>query len=138
MCGCTDVCCCWLVHGSKLNRPGTSAQAMLFRGIYLCTNAFRFQPGEIVQVCQIYRYSDEGNRPAQQARTDVFDETCTVFQVCYRVLMQLAGQHNKPGVAVQVFTSMKRHGVQPNAITYGYYNKVGTLLKITWNCKELM
>ena len=46
------------------------------------------------------------------------------FQVCYRVLMQLAGQYNKPGLAVQVFSLMKRHGVQPNAITYGYYNRV--------------
>ncbi|XP_076443222.1 C-myc promoter-binding protein-like isoform X3 [Babylonia areolata] len=53
-----------------------------------------------------------------------------VDQVCYRVLMQLAGQYNKPGLAVQVFSLMKRHGVQPNAITYGYYNRV--MLEAKW------
>ena len=37
--------------------------------------------------------------------------------------MQLAGQYNKPGLAVQVFSLMKRYGIQPNAITYGYYNR---------------
>ena len=41
--------------------------------------------------------------------------------------MQLAGQYNKPGLAVLVFSEMKKHGVQPNAITYGYYNKVKML-----------
>lgn len=41
--------------------------------------------------------------------------------------MQLAGQYNKPGLAVQVLSLMKKNGVQPNAITYGYYNRVGTI-----------
>ena len=50
-----------------------------------------------------------------------------MLQVCYRVLMQLAGQYNKPGLAVQVFSLMKRHGIQPNAITYGNYNRVSSL-----------
>ncbi|CAL1526082.1 unnamed protein product [Lymnaea stagnalis] len=54
----------------------------------------------------------------------------TVDELCYRVLMQLAGQYNKPGLAVQVFSQMKKHGVQPNAITYGYYNKV--MLEAIW------
>ncbi|XP_070177502.1 DENN domain-containing protein 4C-like isoform X1 [Littorina saxatilis] len=53
-----------------------------------------------------------------------------VDQVCYRVLMQLAGQYNKPGLAVQVYSLMKRHGVQPNAITYGNYNRV--MLEAKW------
>ncbi|KAK7491704.1 hypothetical protein BaRGS_00016960 [Batillaria attramentaria] len=53
-----------------------------------------------------------------------------VDQVCYRVLMQLAGQYNKPGLAVQVYSLMKRNGVQPNAITYGYYNRV--MLEAKW------
>ncbi|CAG5134892.1 unnamed protein product [Candidula unifasciata] len=54
----------------------------------------------------------------------------TVDEVCYRVVMQLAGQFNKPGMAVQVFSQMKKHGVHPNAITYGYYNKV--MLEAKW------
>ncbi|XP_059175124.1 C-myc promoter-binding protein-like isoform X1 [Physella acuta] len=54
----------------------------------------------------------------------------TVDELCYRVLMQLAGQYNKPGLAVQVFSQMKKNGVQPNAITYGYYNKV--MLEAKW------
>ncbi|XP_012934851.1 DENN domain-containing protein 4B [Aplysia californica] len=54
----------------------------------------------------------------------------TVDELCYRVLMQLAGQYNKPGLAVQVFSQMKKHGVHPNAITYGYYNKV--MLEAKW------
>ncbi|PVD19799.1 hypothetical protein C0Q70_20290 [Pomacea canaliculata] len=53
-----------------------------------------------------------------------------VDQVCYRVLMQLAGQYNKPGLAVQVLSLMKKNGVQPNAITYGYYNRV--MLEAKW------
>ncbi|MEQ2170681.1 hypothetical protein GOODEAATRI_002778, partial [Goodea atripinnis] len=49
-------------------------------------------------------------------------------QVCYRVLLQLCGQYSQPVLAVRVLFEMKKAGVQPNAITYGYYNKVRTLL----------
>uniref|UniRef100_A0A4W5KA48 Pentacotripeptide-repeat region of PRORP domain-containing protein n=1 Tax=Hucho hucho TaxID=62062 RepID=A0A4W5KA48_9TELE len=45
-------------------------------------------------------------------------------EVCYRVLMQLCGQYGQPVLAVRVLFEMKKAGVQPNAITYGYYNKV--------------
>ena len=38
--------------------------------------------------------------------------------------MQLAGQYNKPGLAVQVFSLMKRYGIQPDATTYANYNRV--------------
>lgn len=44
--------------------------------------------------------------------------------MCYRVLLQLCGQYSQPVLAVRVFFEMKKAGVQPNAITYGYYNKV--------------
>ena len=44
--------------------------------------------------------------------------------------MQLAGQYNKPGLAVQVFSLMKRYGIQPNAITYGYYNRVSFVFSV--------
>ncbi|XP_057184804.1 C-myc promoter-binding protein-like, partial [Triplophysa rosa] len=44
-------------------------------------------------------------------------------EVCYRVLMQLCGQYGQPVLAVRVLFEMKKAGVQPNAITYGYYNR---------------
>lgn len=45
-------------------------------------------------------------------------------KVCYRVLLQLCGQYSQPVLAVKVLFEMKKAGIQPNAITYGYYNKV--------------
>ncbi|XP_068597955.1 C-myc promoter-binding protein-like [Brachionichthys hirsutus] len=51
-------------------------------------------------------------------------------EVCYRVLMQLCGQHGQPVLAVRVLFEMRKAGVQPNAITYGYYNKA--VLESTW------
>ncbi|XP_043933792.1 C-myc promoter-binding protein [Protopterus annectens] len=51
-------------------------------------------------------------------------------EVCYRVLMQLCGQYGQPVLAVRVLFEMRKAGVQPNAITYGYYNKA--VLESTW------
>uniref|UniRef100_UPI003AADB7B5 C-myc promoter-binding protein n=1 Tax=Centroberyx gerrardi TaxID=166262 RepID=UPI003AADB7B5 len=51
-------------------------------------------------------------------------------EVCYRVLLQLCGQYGQPVLAVRVLFEMKKAGVQPNAITYGYYNKA--VLESTW------
>ncbi|XP_076847133.1 C-myc promoter-binding protein isoform X2 [Brachyhypopomus gauderio] len=51
-------------------------------------------------------------------------------EVCYRVLMQLCGQYGQPVLAVRVLFEMKKAGVQPNAITYGYYNRA--VLENTW------
>ncbi|KAJ7403685.1 DENN domain containing 4A [Pitangus sulphuratus] len=45
-------------------------------------------------------------------------------EVCYRVLMQLCGQYGQPVLAVRVLFEMQKAGIDPNAITYGYYNKV--------------
>lgn len=45
-------------------------------------------------------------------------------QVCYRILMQLCGQYGEPVLSVRVLLEMKRAGIVPNTITYGYYNKV--------------
>lgn len=44
--------------------------------------------------------------------------------MCYRVMLQLCCLYNQPVMAVKVLYQMKRANVQPNAITYGYYNKV--------------
>ncbi|XP_035746408.1 DENN domain-containing protein 4B [Egretta garzetta] len=45
-------------------------------------------------------------------------------EVCYRILMQLCGQYGEPVLSVRVLLEMKRAGIVPNTITYGYYNKV--------------
>ncbi|XP_059337784.1 C-myc promoter-binding protein isoform X2 [Ammospiza nelsoni] len=51
-------------------------------------------------------------------------------EVCYRVLMQLCGQYGQPVLAVRVLFEMQKAGIDPNAITYGYYNKA--VLESTW------
>ncbi|XP_064610092.1 C-myc promoter-binding protein-like isoform X2 [Liolophura sinensis] len=51
-------------------------------------------------------------------------------EICFRVLLQLCGQYHQPVLAVKVLFDMKRAGVQPNAITYGYYNKA--VLESKW------
>ncbi|XP_073398823.1 DENN domain-containing protein 4C isoform X1 [Dendrobates tinctorius] len=45
-------------------------------------------------------------------------------EVCYRVVMQLCGLWENPALAVKVLFEMRIAKIQPNAITYGYYNKV--------------
>lgn len=51
-------------------------------------------------------------------------------EVCYRVVMQLCGVWGLPVMAVRVLVEMKKAGVHPNAITYGYYNKA--VLESPW------
>lgn len=46
------------------------------------------------------------------------------MQLCYRVLLQLCGVYQQPVLAVKVLFEMRQIGLQPNAITYGFYNKV--------------
>ncbi|KAM8920742.1 DENN domain-containing protein 4B isoform 2-T2 [Pelodytes ibericus] len=48
-------------------------------------------------------------------------------EVCYRILMQLCGQYGQPVLAVRVMLEMRKAGIVPNTITYGYYNKVGAM-----------
>lgn len=62
------------------------------------------------------------SKPVDSNRHGFFTFPCV--QVCYRVLMQLCGQYGQPVLAVRVLFEMKKAGVHPNAITYGYYNKV--------------
>ncbi|XP_030380692.1 DENN domain-containing protein Crag isoform X2 [Scaptodrosophila lebanonensis] len=82
-----------------------------------------------------------------RAAYDVLDRasklkiTCDEF--CYRIMMQLCGIHNLPVLAVRLHYLMKRSGVQPNALTYGFYNRCvlesqwpsdsTTLSQIRWN-----
>ncbi|XP_020646037.3 DENN domain-containing protein 4C isoform X2 [Pogona vitticeps] len=51
-------------------------------------------------------------------------------EVCYRVVMLLCGLWGHPVLAVRVLFEMKSAGIQPNAITYGYYNKA--VLESPW------
>ncbi|XP_045500969.1 DENN domain-containing protein Crag isoform X1 [Colias croceus] len=51
-------------------------------------------------------------------------------EVCYRVMMQLCGIYSLPVLAVQLLFLMKRAGLQPNALTYGYYNRC--VLEAAW------
>ncbi|KAM6468267.1 DENN domain-containing protein 4C isoform 2-T3 [Liasis olivaceus] len=44
-------------------------------------------------------------------------------EVCYRVVMLLCGLWGHPVLAVRILFEMKNSGIEPNAITYGYYNK---------------
>lgn len=67
----------------------------------------------------------------------------TCDEVCYRVMMQLCGIHNLPILAVRLYYLLKRSGIQPNAVTYGFYNKcvleaqwpsdTGNASKLRWN-----
>ncbi|XP_047139926.1 C-myc promoter-binding protein isoform X1 [Hydra vulgaris] len=56
-------------------------------------------------------------------------------EVCFRVLMQLSGQFNHPALAVKVLFEMKRIGLQPNAVTWGYYHRA--VLEGEWQPEEL-
>ncbi|XP_030397816.1 DENN domain-containing protein 4B isoform X2 [Gopherus evgoodei] len=51
-------------------------------------------------------------------------------EVCYRSLMQLCGQYGEPVLSVRVLLEMKRAGIVPNTVTYGYYNKA--VLESKW------
>uniref|UniRef100_A0A665U9E2 DENN/MADD domain containing 4B n=1 Tax=Echeneis naucrates TaxID=173247 RepID=A0A665U9E2_ECHNA len=51
-------------------------------------------------------------------------------EVCYRILMQLCGLYGQPVLAVRVLLEMKKAGITPNTITYGYYNKA--VLESKW------
>jgi pentatricopeptide repeat protein len=48
----------------------------------------------------------------------------TPDEVCYRILMDLCGKLGHPALAVRVLMEMRHRGVQPDAVTYGHYNKV--------------
>lgn len=74
------------------------------------------------------RLADEVLHRMQLLRLPAPDE------VSYRILMLLCGQYGQPAMAVKVLFDMKKHGIQPNAITYGYYNKA--VLECTWPTGE--
>lgn len=70
------------------------------------------------------RVADEVLHRMQLLRLPAPDE------VSYRVLMLLCGQYSQPALAVKILFDMRKHGIHPNAITYGYYNKA--VLECPW------
>ncbi|KAI4808273.1 hypothetical protein KUCAC02_000337 [Chaenocephalus aceratus] len=80
------------------------------------------------------RLSKSKSRAMQQAYNVLLKMRTTevevLDEVCYRVMMQLCGIWGLPVMAVRVLVEMKKAGVQPNAITYGYYNKA--VLESPW------
>lgn len=54
----------------------------------------------------------------------------TTDEICFRVLTLLCGHYGQPALAVRVFFEMKKAGIRPNAVTYGYYNKA--VLESKW------
>lgn len=51
-------------------------------------------------------------------------------EICFRILTLLCGYHGQPALAVRVFFEMKKAGIKPNAVTYGYYNRA--VLESKW------
>lgn len=51
-------------------------------------------------------------------------------EICFRVLALLCGHYGQPALAVRIFFEMKKSGIKPNAVTYGYYNKA--VLESKW------
>ncbi|XP_029026612.1 DENN domain-containing protein 4C isoform X2 [Betta splendens] len=80
------------------------------------------------------RLAKSKSRAMQQAYNVLLKMRATevevLDEVCYRVVMQLCGVWGLPVMAVRVLVEMKKAGVQPNAITYGYYNKA--VLESPW------
>ncbi|XP_058824801.1 DENN domain-containing protein Crag isoform X2 [Topomyia yanbarensis] len=57
-------------------------------------------------------------------------------EVCYRIMMQLCGMHNLPVLAVRLHYLMQRSGIQPNALTYGFYNRC--VLEAKWPSDSIL
>jgi pentatricopeptide repeat protein len=57
-------------------------------------------------------------------------------EVCFRIMMQLCGTHNLPVLAVRLHYLMKRSGIQPNALTYGFYNRC--VLEAEWPSDSIL
>jgi hypothetical protein len=53
-----------------------------------------------------------------------------IDEICFRVMMQLCGVCQRPQMAMEVLNHMNMMGMVPNAVTYGYYNKV--VLESKW------
>ncbi|KAK9874779.1 hypothetical protein WA026_005585 [Henosepilachna vigintioctopunctata] len=51
-------------------------------------------------------------------------------EICYRLMIQLCGEHSRPLLAVKLLVLMKKFDLQPNALTYGLYNRC--VLEAEW------
>ncbi|XP_035899024.1 DENN domain-containing protein Crag-like isoform X1 [Anopheles stephensi] len=75
-----------------------------------------------------------------KAAYDLLSKACKLKvpcdEVCYRIMMQLCGLHNLPVLAVHLHYLMKRSGIQPNALTYGVYNRC--VLEAQWPSDSIL
>ncbi|XP_049530518.1 DENN domain-containing protein Crag isoform X1 [Anopheles darlingi] len=75
-----------------------------------------------------------------KAAYDLLSKACKLKvqcdEVCYRIMMQLCGMHNMPVLAVRLHYLMKRSGIQPNALTYGVYNRC--VLEAQWPSESIL
>ncbi|XP_049281362.1 DENN domain-containing protein Crag isoform X1 [Anopheles funestus] len=75
-----------------------------------------------------------------KAAYDLLSKACKLKvpcdEVCYRIMMQLCGLHNLPVLAVRLHYLMKRSGIQPNALTYGVYNRC--VLEAQWPSDSIL
>uniref|UniRef100_A0A182IYU6 UDENN domain-containing protein n=1 Tax=Anopheles atroparvus TaxID=41427 RepID=A0A182IYU6_ANOAO len=75
-----------------------------------------------------------------KAAYDLLSKACKLKiqcdEVCYRIMMQLCGMHNLPVLAVRLHYLMKRSGIQPNALTYGVYNRC--VLEAQWPSDSIL
>lgn len=75
-----------------------------------------------------------------KAAYDLLGKACKLKiqcdEVCYRIMMQLCGMHNLPVLAVRLHYLMKRSGIQPNALTYGFYNRC--VLEAQWPSDSIL
>ncbi|XP_055601760.1 DENN domain-containing protein Crag-like isoform X1 [Uranotaenia lowii] len=75
-----------------------------------------------------------------KAAYDLLSKACQLKiqcdEVCYRIMMQLCGMHNVPVLAVRLHYLMKRSGIQPNALTYGFYNRC--VLEAQWPSDSIL
>jgi pentatricopeptide repeat protein len=52
-------------------------------------------------------------------------------QICFRLLIQLCGEYNRPEMAINILRKMLQLGIVPNAITYKIYHQA--LLQVNIN-----
>uniref|UniRef100_A0A6I8P739 DENN domain containing 4B n=1 Tax=Ornithorhynchus anatinus TaxID=9258 RepID=A0A6I8P739_ORNAN len=88
---------------------------------FLCLPAYvRTAPSKVQALHAAYRVL----RQMERRKVVLPDE------VCYRVLMQLCSHYGQPVLSVRVLLDMRRAGIVPNTVTYGYYNKA--VLESRW------
>ncbi|PWA16133.1 hypothetical protein CCH79_00020755, partial [Gambusia affinis] len=105
------------------------AEGSKVRALHSAHDVLRHMETRKVVLPDEVRPAGPARRPGRPGLT-ASNRNCCVCQVCYRILMQLCGQYGQPVLAVRVLLEMKKAGITPNTITYGYYNKA--VLECKW------